>query len=405
MVCRNPGYEQQNNKYISCTTWTRSARSRRKAKGSPSPLTSTWQGGGSLTGPTAVCRRSEPADREAAGAEVGVDDWAAMAAEPAVANACARALRLLDSTVTVVLGGGHARPAVDAWTGWALNDFFAPRAVLGRSPEGLARRVTAAAAASRVLETALGARRRKAADGGAAGSEKGGHSGEEEELTLAVQPGVLEAQIAGELRAQALLDARRSVSRFADAAAALAAGGGTSSALVPVPDAVARAHPDLVGCRYSASASGVRDVAARTVRAAVAATRSGSAVVGGALAAAAADAVAAPARDVPLQYGEELGGGAPPALRLAAVHYVDCRVLSAAAGALATAASPTVADAAGALGGAANTLSAAADAAVAAVVADATAAIDHFQTCTYRHVSNNMLKFAFGWEDFCSAWS
>lgn len=317
----------------------------------------------------------EPADREAAGAEVGVDDWAAMAAEPAVANACARALRLLDSTVTVVLGGGHARPAVDAWTGWALNDFFAPRAVLGRSPEGLARRVTAAAAASRVLETALGARRRKAADGGAAGSEKGGHSGEEEELTLAVQPGVLEAQIAGELRAQALLDARRSVSRFADAAAALAAGGGTSSALVPVPDAVARAHPDLVGCRYSASASGVRDVAARTVRAAVAATRSGSAVVGGALAAAAADAVAAPARDVPLQYGEELGGGAPPALRLAAVHYVDCRVLSAAAGALATAASPTVADAAGALGGAANTLSAAADAAVAAVVADATAAI------------------------------
>ncbi|KAK1860549.1 hypothetical protein I4F81_003137 [Pyropia yezoensis] len=226
----------------------------------------------------------EPADREAAGAEVGVDDWAAMAAEPAVANACARALRLLDSTVTVVLGGGHARPAVDAWTGWALNDFFAPRAVLGRSPEGLARRVTAAAAASRVLETALGARRRKAADGGAAGSEKGGHSGEEEELTLAVQPGVLEAQIAGELRAQALLDARRS-------------------------------------------------------------------------------------------YGEELGGGAPPALRLAAVHYVDCRVLSAAAGALATAASPTVADAAGALGGAANTLSAAADAAVAAVVADATAAI------------------------------
>jgi len=331
----------------------------------------------------------EPADRGRSDGHVSVDEWAAMAAEPAVANACARSLRLLDATVAVVLGGGHGRPAVDAWTGWALNEFFAPRAVLGRSPDGLARRVTAAAAASRVLEAALGARRVAARDaaaaadgggggGGAIGGGGGGGGGEEEEedLTLAVQPGVLEAQIAGELRAQALLDARRSVTRFADVAAALSGGDAPpTGALVPIPDALVRGAPDLARLRYSAAAAGVRDVAARTARAAVAATRSGSAVVGAALASAAADALAAPGRDVPLQFADDLGGGTAAALRLAAVHHVDCRALAATATALAAAASPTVPTAAAALGGAAASLAAAADAAVAGALADAVGGI------------------------------
>jgi len=110
----------------------------------------------------------------------------------------------------------------------------------------------------------------------------------------------------------------------------------------------------------------VRHEAARTAHVAVAAARCGSAVIGSTLAAAAADALAAPGRSVALQVSNNLGGGSGGALRLAAaVHHVGCGVLAAAPTALLVAASPTGADAAEALGEAAVSLAAAADVVVA----------------------------------------